>query len=316
MNNLSSCEKKDINIRAGLLYNLCISDYKKINNYVIQDILYMNGHLNRVIEYSYFYTILQLFEPGEDAETKSPKVNLRNRLCRRNSINKNMEDLLVEVKHDEVFPKYSSEIIPRFKEIGFTDSEINVMLRSFLDLKELCAKSYMIIVNNWKYNPDKTGLDHEKKALINLQEIGFKISEGKHGNIPIEYNGITINLNGRPDGVIEYSPGNVYPAGTLIEIKTKPMNSARPNVFRDEMQLCAYGIIFDADVLYVVINNYNYMTCKLYRKAELRQIWENKKDIILGNTLILKQYMDNFTANTENANTLISLAIGNISNRN
>ena len=300
-----------INIRAGILYNLCINDFEKIYYTVVQDILYMNGDLSRIIEYSYFYFIKQIFDPGESITSKSPKIRLR--LQRQNSITKNdilhneIRDYLEEVKYETVFPKFSTEIIKRFKDLGFTDLEINIMLKSFLDFKDLYSSYGVIVVNNWKFCPNKSGIEFEKIALNNLREIGFKISDSKHSSISIDYNDIVINLNGRPDGIIESSPGNIYAAGTLIEIKFKPPDY-RPNQLRDEMQLCAYGLIFNVDVLYVVINNLNHMTCKLYRKDKLQQIWNNKKDIILSNTYNFRKLMDDFATNDDRAKKLISMA--------
>ncbi len=289
-----------INIRAGLLYNLCTQEYKNIHHTAIQDILYLNKVLPKVVEYSYFYLIRQLFDPGSNKT--SPGTKIREKLYEKS----HKTDLLTEINYEDIFPKYSHEIIQRFKDLKFNDLEIDIMLRSFLDLRDLCASANMFVVDKWKYSDAKPGIRLEKTALANLCEIGFEVSEGKHDSICIEHGGIKINLNGRPDGVIRSSPGNVYAPGTLIEIKYKP--NGNNSTYRDEMQLCAYGVIFNVDVLYVVIQNHNYMTCTLYKKEELHKIWNDKKDIILKNSHKLQQLIEHFDNDTD-AEELINLAI-------
>lgn len=61
-------------------------------------------------------------------------------------------------------------------------------------------------------------------------------------SVILNESGLKLSLNGRPDGVILSSPGDAVPAGTILKVKCKPHK--RCDRTRDELQLCAYGLIF------------------------------------------------------------------------
>jgi hypothetical protein len=271
-----------INIRAGLLYNLCSNDVKDIKSHIMQDILYINKELKRLIEYSYYIFIRNSYVPGQ--------ITI-------------MDDL---PGFTDVFSECTDEIANRFFADGFDEYEILTMMKQFIDVRDVCAANNLFIVDNWTYGTNKQGILFERVALDNLRKIGFVIRDSEHASKQIEYNGDTILLNGKPDGVIVSSPGDVFSTGTAVEIKYK-INKSKFRL-RDEMQLCAYGLIFNTDVLYVVINSNNSMECTLYKHSRLLQIWESKKDIIINNTLKIANLIKNYTTDDDALMELISLA--------
>lgn len=276
-----------ISIRAGLLSNLCATELKNINNCIIQDVLYINNQLKRVIEYSYYYFIRTTFHPG-GIYVDRPSGN-------------NTELLQL------VFPEYSVELVQRLLDDGFTDDEIISALGRFLDMKEICASSGFLVVDNWVSSEGKQGVAFEKIAIMNLFRLGYEIGEGVHSSREIIYNGVSVHLNGRPDGVIVSSPGDSIASGTLIEIKYRRQNKSNYR-WKDELQLCAYGVIFEVDVLYVLIYDGGNMECTLYKNSRLLDIWNSKRNAILDNSLKLHNLIMNFPTDDSAAIRLIDLA--------
>jgi hypothetical protein len=263
-------------VRAGILYGLC-TKIADINHVIIADVLYLNKILSTVIEFSYYKFIKSQYQAGEVPDRR--KFFIKN----------------------DVFVKHFDKIQSRFLQDGYTEDEIISMITVFSDVKQFCTNE--IVIDEWVYSDDRPGMLYETIAIDNLTKLGFEIYKPESKSVIID----GVQINGRPDGMIISSPGNVYNPGTVVEIKYKHRRQ-RYRSERDELQMCAYGLIFNTDVLYVIIYNDNNMECKLIKRERLLEIWNEKRNTIISNCKYLGSLIKDFETDENKMEELINLA--------
>lgn len=256
----------NIQIRAGILFNLAVDDVKKIKDKVMRDILYHNKVLQIFTFYSYYYYLLDQYKPDD---------------C----------GILEESGYAKIlFNNYHDKFIQLFIDKGFLIEQIEYMSSMLLNVISLTdiMKKY-IIYNDWKSSCDSKGILYEKIAIKTLNGLGIEIADAKSSSVVISD---FIEIHGKPDGVIVSSPGNIYKPGTLIEIKYKQNNNSNSKFHhRDIMQIAAYSKIFNSDVLYVrVYDNYS-VECDLYTTAELNIKFNSRLSHVIKNCGKIKKYI-------------------------
>lgn len=249
-----------LKIRAGLLYNLAANSFDVVKSSTMIEILYSHRLLKYVTKYSYYLFLLEQYEPPGGEYSYSDEQNY------------NTISLL--------FEEFTDEFVEMFINDGFTIGSIARMCDEMMFvMDELVGEK--IIINN--YNKGMTyGKEREKTAIQLLGQIGIEVGGISSASCLIEQDGLQIQLNGRPDGVVVKSPGNCIKPGTLVEIKSKREDG---NVFRcyDLFQMSAYALIFDQDVLYVKIFSDDRIECELLDSVYLKNKFYLRQDHVISN---------------------------------
>jgi hypothetical protein len=258
--------------RAGLLYCLTIDKLEKINSYTMKDLLYSNNVLKEIEVASIYMFIKKHYDPAM------------------------VKPLDYDVSA-ELFGRYKDIYVEKLLECNFSIEQINQAAFDFMQIRELANVRCELVIDSWKRDLQKKGICYEKKAKYRLEEFGFIIDDIKSDRIKLDVNLEKleyIELNGRPDGIIRHSPGNLYKKDTILEIKYTRNSGMNNNIRKDELQICAYGIIFKKDVLYVRIFENEDMECKLYTLDALNSIWESNKNLIIQNCAELFDLVNGF----------------------
>lgn len=248
-----------IGIRAGILYNLAVDSVERIRDDVIRDVFYQNGSLNSCIQYSYYFYLIEEYSPDTCQEYTE------------------LEAIYAMFEYETI------KFVNLFMANGFTLYQVAFMSSVLYEAKSILSElKYKIVINDWKRMENTEGMRYEQIAKRVLAELGFEIGECPRGNIVLED---FITLNGRADGVIINSPGNMYKSGTLIEIKYKCDNAYSNNRYlkQDMIQMAAYSIIFDCDVLYVCISRDEHIECELFTKSDLKNNFNLRFKFVVDN---------------------------------
>lgn len=282
-----------LTIRAALLYNLTMAKVTDIHSHVIIEILYQNGMVDQVVEFSYYRFLCKDYQPGNIGIVPYCDENIT-----------------------QVFRRYPDKIVEAFQSKGYSLEEVSTLAYFLSDV--ICAPGMkgQIVINNWKYSKIETiGMQYEKIAINILTNNGIIIGGVPSRNTIIRFTTKTgqnfnITLNGRPDGEILASPGNVFRPGTMIEIKHKPeLRNRNSHKNRDEMQMCAYSLIFRCDILYVRIFNNQNIDCELYTQQRLSALWDSKYANIIQNCETIGTLIANFLTDEKSMDELIKLAL-------
>lgn len=258
-----------ISIRAGLLYNLAADTLDRIHSTTVTDILYSVGKLNLVKELSFYLYMMKEFAPADCGSTYS------------------VESIMM------LFEYHYEYILELFASKGYTIENVEWMSNLVLFIRDQIEPG-KVVIDRWVDSKDKPGIRFEKIALDMLRGIGFDIGTIESRKLDIDA-GITVELHGRPDGVIHESPGNCFESGTLIEVKHKRMIGCQQ---RDLMQMAAYSKIYDRDVLYLCITGEDKLSCQLYKKHTLQKIFNKRLDIVLQNCITLHKLISNVSDET------------------
>lgn len=248
-----------IEIRAGILYNLAVDSIEKIRDDILRDVFYQNKSLAICMQYSYYFYLIEEYSPDTCNEYSE------------------LDDI------DALFEYETLKFVDMLIDAGFNLHQIAFMCSVLYEAKSLLSElKYKIVVNDWKRRENTEGMRYENIAKQVLSTLGFELGESPKGNIVMED---FIMLHGRADAVILSSPGNIYAPGTLVEIKYKCDNLYSNNKYlkQDIIQMAAYSMIFDCDVLYVCISRDEHIECELFTKADLKNSFNLRFKYVVDN---------------------------------
>lgn len=254
-----------IKIRAGLVYNLATDDINRINNHTVICILYAAGKLDLIKELSYYTFLIDQYTPDT---------------CGTNT---EYESII------ELFKYHTNTVVDKFIDKGYTYENIAWMSSQMLFIEEYLCKDN-VVIDTWGDARSKIGYQMEIIALDILRDIGFIIDKIPSSMVLIEEQDINIELYGRPDGIITYSPGDCIKAGTLIEVKYKYRYECTP---RDIIQMASYAKIHNCDVLYVCIIDDKTIKCTLFKCDYLIKKFATRFNIVVRNSITINNLIEN-----------------------
>lgn len=239
------------NIRAGIIKNLKLP-LKDVYKEIIKELICRNG-VKDIVE----------------------KYLIVDYMKEQNYFASNIECMHIDPeilfnKHKETIMKYLLE--------QYDLMQIMTAVGLYLDVGIILDN-----INMWKNVNNSIGIKKEHYVKDRLRDIGIIIYAIKSKSIAIQYNNIDIILNGRPDGIIKYTYGNLYKKNTVVEIKYKKYVTNNNDIY----QLAAYALIFESDVLYIVITENGILTLKLYTYNELKAIWDKYCNVVFSNCYYL-----------------------------
>lgn len=268
-------------IRASLLYNLAASSFDVVKSSTVIEILYSHRLLRYATKYSYYLFLIEQYDPPDKADS--------------------------QVDHgviSMVFEEFTDEFVAMFIDDGYSMGDITNMCDKLLFVMDELAGE-QIIINNYGGNITY-GMEKEKKAIQLLNQIGIEIGDMKSTNCVIEHDGLPIQLNGRPDGVVLKSPGDCIKPGTLVEIKSKREDG---NAFRgyDLFQMSAYALIFNQDVLYVKIFGDDRVECELLDASYLRDKFYSRQEHVIHNCKRIHELIESCGQEKDKMKELVKL---------
>lgn len=244
-----------LNIRAGIIYNLCVRDFDKIFPFIWKDIILNNGLANKVCEYSILYCILELI------------------IDENKWIDFNLESIIA------LFPNYYFRVLKIVNKMGYSNNNFAWAINYFMD--NYYNYEHKIIKITRENISDRKGIKVESETIKILNDNFFAIKNIRSCKKEIykdEFNSIIVH--GRPDGIINEKCN--YPKDTLVEIKYKHVNK-KIIYEKDKMQISAYAKIFNTNVLFIQNIGQKEIICTFYKKEILNNIWENNYNYIVQN---------------------------------
>ncbi len=267
-----------IQIRAGILRNLKL-EFSAIHKDIIKDIICKNS-MRTILE---TYAIIDYMEEN-------------------NFFN---SDVCIDpIDPSFILGQFAGQFL-KYLLTRYTLEQIYVAFALYIDI------GIIFIPNNnldcWKNVSNNIGFKKENYVRNKLGEVGIFIREIDNHYKIFNFGDTTIKLNGKPDGVIEYSYGGIYKPGTVVEIKFKKKFLCKSNKNDDILQIVGYGVLFGTDVLYIRIDNYNNINISTYTYRYILEIWEASYRDIFKNCTILDKLFESAKKDEASLKKLLQL---------
>jgi hypothetical protein len=270
-----------IQIRAGVLKNLKLN-FDIIYKDVLKEIICKNG-MKELIE---LYALIDLIE--------------------RKGL------FLSEVSIDPISPEFIlgnyADLLLSFLLTRYSIEEVGLGLALYLDIGFIYDEE-LIRLDCWKNVRENIGFQKEEFVKTELAKIGIFIGSVNNKTKKFKYKGVEIKLNGRPDGIITSSYGDIYKKNTVVEIKFKKNLTAKNNSSKNDdiMQLVAYAILFNSDVIYIRVGHNDNIFIDTYSYDFLLDVWNSTSEEIFKNCVILHNLFKQAKTNEEGLKELFKM---------
>lgn len=250
-----------------------------------------------------YFNLYALLDGNDDLANKTVDYSYYNYFINLKNI-ESIDEALIEfiyAPYTEIFQSCLGKYFHLLLVEQFSETIINICYGLF-KCNILSLNNSNIIENNlftfgilpriqiWKDVSENIGVKNEKKIKDLYENMGITISEIKSNSAKISYD---LEIFGRPDGIILKDETNNLDNDIIVEIKTVYKHDTRVNN-RIQSQICSYGLIYQKDLLLIIIDeNFNIVN-HYYSISDLNRIWNYKKNKIMQNVAKFNKIMDKY----------------------